>query len=58
MSTVEQENNRTLSFDTLPVNFFGIDRRKVQREVEDIAGGAYFQTLKEKAEALRRQRLS
>lgn len=58
ISSVDHENSRTLCFDTLPVNFFGIDRRKVQREVEEITDGDYFQTLQERAESLRRQRES
>lgn len=56
LSAFEAESSRTLCFDTLPVGFLGIDRRKVENEVESIAQGDYFQTLKEKAELLRRQR--
>jgi hypothetical protein len=48
----------TLCFDTLPAMFFGIDQRKVEREVEEIAEGAYFRTLQEKAAGLRHLRES
>ncbi len=55
-TTAEHENKRTLSFDTLPASFFGVDRGKVEREVEEIADGDYFRALQEKAASLRRQR--
>ena len=50
------EGNRTLCFDTLPTMFFGIDQRKVQREVEEITEGDYFRNLQKKAADLRHQR--
>jgi hypothetical protein len=56
ISGAAPENSHTLCFDTLPVNFFGVDRHKVEREVEEIAEGDYFRTLHDKAAGLRRRR--
>jgi pSer/pThr/pTyr-binding forkhead associated (FHA) protein len=50
------DGGRTLSYDTMTAVFFGIDQRKVEREVEVIAEGDYFKTLQEKAAGLRQQR--
>lgn len=46
----------TLGFDSLTTPIFHLDQSKTQREVEEITGSDYFQSLKQRALLLRNRR--
>lgn len=56
LANSDQDNPRTLSFETTPMFLFQLDEDQIQREAEQIAAGDYFQTLQQKAKELRNKR--
>ena len=51
-------DRKTISFDATLMPVFALDRKKMQREVNEIADGEYFQSLKNAASQLRQDRLA
>jgi pSer/pThr/pTyr-binding forkhead associated (FHA) protein len=46
-------NSNTITFDALPTISFSLDQDKIENEVRDIVEADYFQTLQQRAKALR-----
>jgi hypothetical protein len=50
------DDRKTISFDATLMPVFALDRKKMQSEVNEIADGEYFQSLKHAASRLRQDR--
>lgn len=55
-TSTSNDNPATLCFDTAEVGLFLLDSKKIDREVEQIASGDYFQTLQQRARELRQKK--
>lgn len=56
--TERTENDRTITFDSMPTIVLRLDQSKLQKEVGEIADGDYFRALQDRAKSLRRTKLA
>jgi hypothetical protein len=57
-SVTNGENMQTLCYDSIPIALFHLDTARVEREVQEIEQGNYFQDLQRKARDMRNARQS
>jgi pSer/pThr/pTyr-binding forkhead associated (FHA) protein len=55
-ATPADPGTQTLSYDKMPVELLELDKSKLERDIQEITEGDYFQQLKEKTQRLRGRR--